>query len=60
MLGIVGAGVALTVAQIGITLNIATPLCAALLALLSGLAAGAYPAANAARLDPVTLLQGRG
>ncbi len=60
VLGVIGAGLALTAAQIGVTLDIATPLCSAALALLSGLVAGAYPAANAARLDPVIMLQGRG
>ncbi|RFP09301.1 ABC transporter permease [Duganella sp. BJB488] len=58
VLGIAGASLALTIAGIEVTLNIATPLCSAALALISGLAAGAYPAASAARLDPVTMLQG--
>ncbi len=59
VLGVAGAAAALTVAGIDVTLDVATPLCSAVLALLSGLAAGAYPAAGAARLDPVTTLQGR-
>lgn len=59
VLGVAGAGLALTVAGIEVTFDAATPLCSAALALLSGLAAGAYPAANAARLDPVDTLQGR-
>ena len=59
VLGIAGASLALTLAGIGVTLDIATPVCSAALALLSGLAAGAYPAASAARLDPVSTLQGR-
>ena len=43
-LGIAGASLALTIAQIGVTLDFATPAWSAALALMSGLAAGAYPA----------------
>lgn len=58
LLGLVGTAVALKLAQIEFSLGAGTPLVTALLALASGLAAGAYPALRAARLDPVTTLQG--
>lgn len=59
LLGTLGAGVALSVAKIDLAINPATALSAALLAVVCGLVAGAYPALRAARLDPVSTLQGQ-
>ncbi|MGF6971705.1 putative ABC transport system permease protein [Paraburkholderia sp. JPY465] len=56
-LGTAGAYLALTIAGIDVTLDFASPAYSVGLALLCGLAAGAYPAATAARVDPVTMLQ---
>jgi putative ABC transport system permease protein len=58
MLGLLGTAGALALAQIEFSLDWGTPMAAVLLALLSGLIAGAYPALQAARLDPVETLQG--
>jgi putative ABC transport system permease protein len=60
LLGLLGTATALALARIPFSLDLATPLVALLLSLLSGLAAGAYPALRAARLDPVATLQGGG
>lgn len=57
VLGLLGSVVALALVQIEFSLDWGTPLAAVLLALLSGLIAGAYPAMRAARLDPVATLQ---
>jgi len=58
LIGLIGTAGALALVQIEFSLNWGTPLAAVLLALLSGLIAGAYPALRAARLDPVATLQG--
>lgn len=58
LLGGLGSAAALALAQIALSFEWGTPVAAVLLALLSGLVAGTYPALRAARLDPVETLQG--
>ena len=58
LLGAGGAWIALSAAQIEFSINIDSPLIAAFLSVIAGFLSGGYPAARAAKLDPVIALQG--